>query len=130
MTTEAFVDEKILQELLNSGYDGEVLSDPMRTTQGCAMTWIRDKYKWNICPEYRIFDEGNRLHGKFYGKWCCEIKSVLPPSEWQWGVEHGSIDSDKFYYMGYKACCDTFEEAVDECIRYTLNELINKKKEE
>ena len=125
--TEACVDESILRELLELGYDGEILYSPMRTTQGSVMGWLRDKHRWHVCPEYKAFDEGGRLHAKIYCKWCCEIKSVLPPSEWKWGVRHSSVDSDEFYYKGYNACWDSYEGAVDECIRFALNELLTDK---
>ena len=90
-----------------------------------AMRWFREVHGLHISPEHKAFyDEHAKKSERLYYHWCPKIE-VLPSRHAGWGVikPHGA-DGDDFYHEGYKATFDTYEDAVNECIKYCLDKLV------
>lgn len=94
-------------------------------TLDIACKWLREEHLLHIEPHIKAFFH-ERPKKKLYHRWCPTV-IVLPSETNDWGITRPKgATGDEFFYEGYKAFHDTYEDAVEEAIKYCIEKLIKK----
>ena len=93
-------------------------------TQAQAVRWIREKLRIKIDAEERAFFQERPK--KEYYCWCPLIIRLSNSNVKLNPFHTQKLDSDDFYHSGYKAFYDSYEEAIEDAIRYFLQEKLLK----
>ena len=96
-------------------------------TQQMAMRWLREVHHIHVCPEYKAFFQERPK--KIYHHWCNKIIGI--DRYFKQGIQDlVKLDSDYFFFRSCKTYHDSFEDACEECIEFSLKNLIEERKQQ